>query len=86
MLDTGAVSRGSGNKGDNKERDIRRWFVEKDLVEAVILLPENLFYNTTAAGLITVINRHKAADRAGKILLRQRERRLRKRATQELHQ
>jgi type I restriction enzyme M protein len=59
VLDTGAVSRGSGNQGSNKERDIRKAFVEKDLVEAVILLPENLFYNTTAPGIILVINKDK---------------------------
>ncbi len=68
VLDTGAASRGSGNEGDNKEKAIRRWFVEQDLVEAVILLPDNLFYNTTAAGLIFLLNRRKPADRAGKIL------------------
>jgi type I restriction enzyme M protein len=65
VLDTGAVSRGSGNRGSNRERDARRTFVEGDLVasgdliEAVILLPENLFYNTTAPGIIMVINKAK---------------------------
>lgn len=67
VLDTGAVSRGSGNQGSNRERDIRRAFVEADLIEAVILLPENLFYNTTAPGIILVINR--AKRRPGEILL-----------------
>jgi type I restriction enzyme M protein len=62
VLDTGAVSRGSGNVGKNRERDIRKEFVEKDLVEAVILMPENLFYNTTAPGIILVINRSKRND------------------------
>ena len=47
VLDTGAVSRGSGNKHTNRERDIRKGFVENDLIEGVILLPENLFYNTS---------------------------------------
>ena len=59
VLDTGAVSRGSGNQGSNRERDIRKKFVEQDLVEMVILLPENLFYNTTAPGIILVINTQK---------------------------
>jgi len=59
VLDTGAVSRGSGNVGKNRERDIRKEFVEKDFVEAVILMPENLFYNTTAPGIILVINKEK---------------------------
>jgi len=67
VLDTGAVSRGSGNVGKNRERDIRKEFVEKDLVEAVILLPENLFYNTTAPGIILVINKNKR--KKGEILL-----------------
>lgn len=73
VLDTGAVSRGSGNQGSNKERDVRRTFVEGDLVtpgdliEAVILLLENLFYNTTAPGIIMVIN--KAKPHAGEMLL-----------------
>jgi type I restriction enzyme M protein len=59
VLDTGAVSRGSGNQGSNRERDARNKFVEKGLVEAVILLPENLFYNTSAPGIILVINKAK---------------------------
>ena len=59
VLDTGAVSRGSGNVGRNRERDIRKQFVEGDLVEAVILMPDNLFYNTTAPGIILVINKDK---------------------------
>lgn len=67
VLDTGAVSRGSGNAGTNKERDIRKAFVERDEVEAVILLPENLFFNTTAPGIIVVFNRAKA--RPGEIML-----------------
>ena len=67
VLDTGAVSRGSGNQGSNRERDIRKAFVEADLIEAVVLLPENLFYNTTAPGIILVIN--KAKRRPGEALL-----------------
>ncbi len=67
VLDTGAVSRGPGNRGSNRERDIRRAFVEHDLIEAVVLLPENLFYNTTAPGIILVINTRKRHP--GEILL-----------------
>ncbi|MDO8874244.1 MAG: N-6 DNA methylase [Methanoregula sp.] len=67
VLDTGAVSRGSGNTGKNRERDIRKYFAEHDLVEAVILLPENLFYNTTAPGIVLVINQKK--PHKGEILL-----------------
>jgi type I restriction enzyme M protein len=67
VIDTGAASRGSGNQGSNRERDIRRAFVEQGLVEAVILLPENLFYNTTAPGIIMVINGAKPHN--GQIML-----------------
>jgi type I restriction enzyme M protein len=69
VLDTGAVSRGSGNANTNKERDVRRWFVEQDLIEGVIYLPENLFYNTTAPGIILFLNKAKAKERKGKVLL-----------------
>ncbi len=67
VLDTGAVSRGSGAKGSNRERDIRKRFVEQDLIEAVVLLPENLFYNTSAPGIVLFINR--AKEQPGEILL-----------------
>jgi type I restriction enzyme M protein len=59
VLDTGAASRGSGNQGSNKERDIRKQFVEADLIEAALLLPDNLFYNTTAPGVVIVLNKNK---------------------------
>jgi type I restriction enzyme M protein len=67
VLDTGAVARGSGSQGSNRERNIRKEFVDKDLVEAVILMPENLFYNTTAPGIILIIN--KAKKKANEIML-----------------
>ena len=69
VLDTGAVTRGSGSKNEDKERNIRKWFVEHDLIEGVILLPENLFYNTTAAGVIVVLNKRKSKARQGNIVL-----------------
>ena len=69
VLDTGAVTRGSGSKNEDKERNIRKWFVEHDLVDGVILLPDNLFYNTTAAGIIVVLRKNKPKDRQGKIVL-----------------
>ena len=69
VLDTGAVSRGSGNANTNKEKDVRQWFVEQDLIEGVIYLPENLFYNTTAPGIILFLNKAKPKDRKGKLFL-----------------
>jgi type I restriction enzyme M protein len=67
VLDTGAVARGSGNTGSNRERDIRKEFVERDWIEAVLLMPDNLFYNTTAPGIILVINKSK--KHKGEIML-----------------
>jgi type I restriction enzyme M protein len=69
VLDTGAMTRGSGSKNEDKERNIRKWFVEHDYVDGVILLPDNLFYNTTAAGVIIVLRKSKPKDRRGKITL-----------------
>jgi len=69
VLDTGAVSRGSGSKASNKEKLIRQGFLEADLIEGVVLLPENLFYNTNAPGIILVLNRNKPADRKGQFIL-----------------
>ena len=78
VLDTGAVTRGSGSKNEDKERNIRKWFVDRDLIDGVILLPDNLFYNTTAAGVIVVLNKRKPAARKGKIVLVNASRRVTK--------
>jgi type I restriction enzyme M protein len=69
VLDTGALTRGSGSKNEDKERNIRKWFVERDLIDGVILLPDNLFYNTTAAGAILILSKRKPASRRDKIVL-----------------
>ena len=69
VLDTGAVSRGSGSKSSNKEKEIRKALVENDFIEGVILLPENLFYNTTAPGIILLLNRNKPVEHRDRILL-----------------
>jgi len=62
ILDQGALFRGG------KEENIRRGIVKSDLLEAVILLPEKLFYNTQAAGIILVFSREKPAERKGKVI------------------
>ena len=69
VLDTGAASRGSGNAGTNKEKTVRQWFVDHDLIESVLYLPENLFYNTTAPGIVLFLNRDKPKTRQGKVFL-----------------
>jgi type I restriction enzyme M protein len=78
VLDTGALTRGSGSKNEDKERNIRKWFVEQDLIDGVILLPDNLFYNTTAAGVIVLLNKRKPASRQGRIVLLNASKRFKK--------
>ena len=78
VLDTGAVTRGSGASHEDKERNIRKWFVERDLIDGVILLPDNLFYNTSAAGVIVVLSKSKPTAKKGKIVLLNASRRVRK--------
>ena len=76
VLDTGAVTRGSGARHEDRERNIRKWFVERDLIDGVILLPDNLFYNTSAAGIIVVLSKRKPQARKGKIVLANASRRV----------
>lgn len=69
VLDTGAASRGSGNVNKNKEKDVRKWFVERDLIEGVTYLAENTFYNTSAPAILLFLNAAKPKGRQGKVLL-----------------
>lgn len=78
VLDTGAVTRGSGSKNEDRERNIRKWFVDRDLIDGVILLPDNLFYNTSAAGIIVLLNKRKPEARKGKITLVNASKRVKK--------
>ena len=51
------------------ESNIRRYFLENDLVETIIQLPTNLFYNTGITTYIWVLANKKATHRKGKIQL-----------------
>lgn len=51
------------------ESEIRRWIIENDLLEAIIGLPTDLFYNTGISTYIWVISNHKLPERQGKIQL-----------------
>jgi type I restriction enzyme M protein len=53
----------------NGESDIRRWIIERDQLEAIIALPEQMFYNTGIGTFIWVVTNRKAAHRKGKIQL-----------------
>jgi len=64
VIDNGCLFRGG------KEKAIRSAVLSEksDLVECVILLPEKLFYNTGAPGALIIFNKHKPAERMGKVL------------------
>ena len=51
------------------ESQIRRYLLEKDLIEAIIALPTDLFYNTGIATYIWVLSKNKREERKGKVQL-----------------
>ncbi|TXD53650.1 class I SAM-dependent DNA methyltransferase [Polaribacter sp. IC063] len=51
------------------ESSIRQWIIENDLLESVIALPNQLFYNTGISTYIWIISNHKATERKGKVQL-----------------
>jgi type I restriction enzyme M protein len=58
----------TGDAGQG-ESNIRRWIIENDRLEAVIALPENMFYNTGIATYIWVLTNRKSEARQGKVQL-----------------
>ncbi|WP_417443623.1 type I restriction-modification system subunit M [Joostella sp.] len=60
----------SGSPSSKKnESSIRQWIIENDLLEAIIALPNQLFYNTGISTYIWIISNHKTAERKGKVQL-----------------
>ena len=51
------------------ESQIRKWMLENDLIEAIIGLPVDLFYNTGIATYIWVLSKNKRPERKGKVQL-----------------
>ncbi len=51
------------------ESEIRRYILESDLLEAIIALPTDMFYNTGIATYIWVLSNHKPKERKGKVQL-----------------
>ncbi len=51
------------------ESQIRRWLLENDLIEAIIALPTDLFYNTGIATYIWILSKNKSNKRKGKVQL-----------------
>ena len=58
----------TGDAGSG-ESEIRRWILENDLLEALIALPEQLFYNTGIATCVWVLTNRKRRARRGRVQL-----------------
>ena len=68
----GVVMNGSplfnGGAGSGQS-EIRRWLLEKDLVEAIVALPTDMFFNTGISTYVWIFDNTKSAERAGKVQL-----------------
>jgi type I restriction enzyme M protein len=51
------------------ESDIRRWIIENDHLEAIVALPDQLFYNTGISTYFWIVTNHKAPENEGKVIL-----------------
>jgi len=58
----------TGDAGQG-ESNIRQWILENDWLEAIVGLPENMFYNTGIATYIWILSNRKPAHRKGKVQL-----------------
>lgn len=58
----------SGDAGSGPS-EIRRYLIERDLLEAIIQLPNDLFYNTGIATFIWIVSKNKSSERLGQVQL-----------------
>jgi type I restriction enzyme M protein len=58
----------TGDAGSG-ESEIRRWILEKDLLEAIVALPDQLFYNTGINTYLWFVTNRKSKERKGKVQL-----------------
>lgn len=61
-----SISNGSAGSGSS---NLRRYIIENDLLEAIVALPENMFYNTGISTFLWVVTNHKEDRRKGCIQL-----------------
>ncbi len=66
VLNGSPLFTGSAGSG---ESEIRRWIIENDWLEAIVALPNDMFYNTGIATYIWIISNKKTKQRQGKIQL-----------------
>jgi len=73
ILFRGQPEQTEAEDGRNQKADaeyvIREGFIKTDLIECVIVLPSKLFYGNNVPGCLVVLNKRKAPERKGKILL-----------------
>lgn len=58
----------SGGAGSGPS-EIRKWIIENDMLEAIIAMPDQLFYNTGISTYIWIVTDHKSKERKGKVQL-----------------
>lgn len=51
------------------ESQVRRWLLEQDLIEAIVAMPTDLFYNTGIATYVWLLSKNKRPERKGKVQL-----------------
>lgn len=51
------------------ESQVRRWLLENDLIEAIVQMPTDLFYNTGISTYVWILSKNKRKERKGKIQL-----------------
>lgn len=66
VLNGSPLFTGSAGSG---ESEIRRWLLEKDLVETIVALPDQLFYNTGISTYIWILTNRKTPERKHKVQL-----------------
>ncbi|MBO9522702.1 MAG: SAM-dependent DNA methyltransferase [Nocardioidaceae bacterium] len=66
VLNGSPLFNGSAGSGPS---EIRRWLLESDLVDAIVALPTNMFYNTGIATYVWVLDNNKPTERVGKVQL-----------------
>jgi len=56
-------------EAESGESNIRKWIIEKDMLEAIIAMPDQLFYNTGIYTYLWIVTNNKSKNRQGKIQL-----------------
>ena len=58
----------TGDSGSG-ESEIRKWIIEKDMLECIVSLPDQLFFNTGISTYIWIVTNNKRSNRKGRVQL-----------------